>query len=138
MIWLGQTCTVCGEPAVVSRKYDSMCQFCWDCLRHELMIRLNAIRDFGQYHMDNRGPNFFAVFWTGDHTLGWGLYVPTSPMEAMNEGLRTAVRNGWHLLRIDIQKTLTDIYVSDDYAKYMNHRLAPLPYDVAKYGEVAL
>jgi hypothetical protein len=132
-------CTVCGVPAVISRKYSDMCQFCWDCLRHELMIRLNAIRDFGAYHKDNRGPNFFAIYWTGKWTLGYGLYVPTSPREAMNEALRTAVRNGWHLLRVDTQKTLTDIFVSEDYTKYMTYsQLAPLPYDATQFGELSV
>ena len=110
------------------------------------MIRLNAIKEHGQYHKDNRGPNFFAIFWTGEYTFGCGLYVSTSPREAMNEALRTAVRNNWNLLRLDVQggadhrlygPTCTDIYVSEEYTKYMPYSdKGFLSYDAGRYGEI--
>src|ERR1017187_2199855 len=128
------TCTVCGEPAVISRRYSDMCQSCWDSLCHEHMIMVNSVRDFGPHHKDNHGPNFFAVYYTGEHTLGCGIYVPREPREAMAEARRTATRNGWRLLRVDNQKTLIDIFVSEEYSKYMKHKLKPLPFDEVKYA----
>jgi hypothetical protein len=77
------SCTVCGcATAVIFRKHSDYCQFCWDSLQHELMIRRRAIRDFGEYHKDNRGPRFNAVFYTGEYTLSYGLYLPRTDEEA--------------------------------------------------------
>jgi hypothetical protein len=144
--WVVGDCTVCGAPAVVRRRYSDMCRFHHDCLQHELMICLRAIKQFGEHHKDNRGPNFFAIFWTGEYTLGYGPYVSVSPREAMNEALRTAVRNNWRLLRLDVQgganhrlygQTCTDIFVSEDYTKYMQYASKEfLPYDAGEYGEI--
>lgn len=131
-------CTFCGEAGTIQGRYSDACQFCWDCLHHELKLTLDAIRDFGQYHHGNRGPRFYAIYWTGTVTLGYGLYLPHFPHEAMGEALRTGARNNWRLLRVDIQKTLTDIYISEDYSKYMVYsHLKPLLYDVEKYGRIA-
>ena len=128
------TCTVCGEPAVVSHRYEDLCQFCWDCLQHELMIVVNSVRDFGPHHKDNHGSNFFAVFYTGEHTLGYPLRLPREPKDAMTEALRIATRNGWRLLRVDNQGTLIDIFVSEEYGRYFHHALKPLPFDEVKYA----
>lgn len=50
--------------------------------------------------------------------LGYGLHLPSTSRQAMDEARRTAERNDWKLLRVDFQRTLTDIFVSDDYGKY--------------------
>jgi hypothetical protein len=121
-------CVACGEPAIIKRSVSDMCQFCWDCLSHELKIRLDAIRDFGQYHHGNCGPNFFCVYYTGEYTLGRGLYLPRTAEEAMGEAHRIGVRNNWLLLQVNKQKTLKDIFVSPHYTKYMGGTLQPLPY----------
>lgn len=132
------TCVSCGEvPAVVARSHYELCQFCYDCLRHELKTRFDAIRDFGEHHHGNCGPHFLGIFWTGETTLGCGLYLSRTPRQAMAEGLRTAAHNSWTLLRLDIQKTLTDIYVAPEYSKYMTYsRKDPMPYDEVRYGIV--
>jgi hypothetical protein len=123
-------CVACEESSVIDKKYENFCRFHWDCLQHELMIRLRAVAEFGQYHKDNRGPNFLAIYYTGENTLGFGLYLPRTPLQAMSYAFRIAQRNSWLLLRVDIQKTLTDIYVSEDYQKYMPYsKLKPMPYD---------
>lgn len=139
-------CTVCGDPAVVvQKKYEDMCQPCWDSLRHELKIRLDAIREFGQYHHGNCGPTFGCTFYTGETTLGYGLYVSRTPQQAMTEACRAATRNNWKLLRLDIQgganrlygQSCTNIFVSDEFGKYMKYSdLGPLSYDMARYGEL--
>lgn len=112
-------CTVCGDGlAVIVHRNSDMCQFCWDYLSRLLNKRSEAIRMFGQYHRENRGPRHLAIFWTGEHTLGYGLYVPETPEAAMKEARQTATRNNWKLLRVDIQETLADIFVSDEYGEY--------------------
>lgn len=113
-------CTACGcQGAVKSRKHDDWCQFCWDCLQHELRIVLDSIRDLGQYNKFNRGPGYFAIYYTGDHTLGLGFWLATTPAEAMATARRMEQRNNWKLLRVDVQRTLKDIFVSPEYGKYM-------------------
>jgi hypothetical protein len=140
------SCDSCGEPSVVNFSHHVFCQFCWDYLRHELKIRLDGIRDFGQYHHSNCGPNFGMTYWTGSTTLGDFTYVSRTPQEAMNEALRVAVRKGWTLLRLDVQggserrlgmRSCTNIYVSEDFKKYMEYsKRNPLPYDVTRYGRL--
>jgi hypothetical protein len=150
-------CCVCGELAQVRSRYEDMCQFHWDCLKHELKIRLDAIRDFGPYNKDNgptygltvygychgdrdKGPKYAEAGYT---TLGLGLYVSRTPQEAMTEALRMSRRNGWTLLRLDTQNTAprrygqscTDIFVSPLFATYMKYSdLRPLDYDAARFG----
>lgn len=155
-----KTCCVCGDRAVVTRLYEDMCQFHWDCQWHELKIILDAIRDFGPYGRET-GPQFGCTFYgwlhgdpekrpkyakAGYSTLGYGLHVSMYPNEAMNEALRIAKRNNWILLRLDVQagashrlrlRTCTDIFVSEKFQKYMNYsEKISLPYDAAKYGEL--
>jgi hypothetical protein len=99
---------------------------------------LDAVRDHGVYHRDYRGPNFLATYATGpkpENSLGYGLFLSRTPREAMSEALRIARRNDWTLLRLDIQKTLTDIYVSPNFTKYFVHsKLDPLPYNAKQHG----
>jgi hypothetical protein len=125
-------CTNCGDlDVVIIRSCSELCQFCLDCLRHELKISTDAVRDFGSY----AGPKFFAIYYTGEHTLGYPLYLPRTPQEAMRSAIWLAMHNGWKLIRLDVQKTLTDIFVSSDYHEYMEFsRKQALPYDVTKYG----
>lgn len=136
------TCTGCGEaPGVVPRRHVELCQFCYDCLRHELKIRLDAIRDHGIYDKDNRPPNFGVTYATGPRQkdcLRYGLYLSRTPRQAMEEALRIAQRNTWLLLYLDIQKTLTRIFVSPYSTQYLIHsKLAPLPYDEDRYGALS-
>lgn len=112
-------CTTCGEPATHSRHYEDFCQFHWDCLKHELQIRLDCIRDFGPYGKDN-GPTYGATFYGWTHgnpergmkpkfsTIGMGLYISRTPQEAMVEALRMAKRNNHRLLRLDTQNTVPE------------------------------
>jgi hypothetical protein len=127
------------------------------------MIILSAIRDFGQYHKDNCGPNFGCTFYgwlkgdkehgpqyagPGYSTLGYGLYLSQTPKEAMEAALRIAIRNNWSLLRLDVQGgadhrqygySCTDIFVSENYSKYMTYsRKPPLPYDEVRFGKVTV
>lgn len=157
------TCCVCGVPAVVSKRYEDYCQFHLDCLRHELKIRWDAIKAFGQYHHGNCGPNFGVTFYgylhsekehgpqytgAGYWTHGYGLYCSNFPHEAMTEALRLAKRNDWKLLRLDVQggaerrlglRTCTNIYISEEYQKYMEYSdLQPLPYDSERFGDINL
>jgi len=147
-------CTACGEPAVISKRYEDMCQFHWDCTRHEVKIRLDAIRDFGQYHHGNCGPNFGVTYYgymqgsqyamAGYSTLSYGLLASNYPREAMDEARRIAARNGWKLLKLDVQggverrlglRTCANLYVSEEYQTYMKYSdLKPLAYDEGKYG----
>jgi hypothetical protein len=145
------TCCVCGEPAVVSRMYEDMCQFHWDCLRHELKIRLDGIRDFGEGHY--YGPQFGCTFYGRTQggkstTLGLCLYVSYSPKEAMQEALRIARRNNWKLLRLDVQGgaekrlglwSCTNLFVSPEFQTYMEYSdLGAMCYDEAKWGRIEL
>lgn len=135
-------CVSCEEPAVVQKLYHVFCQFCWDCLWHEIRIRRDAFRDFGQYY----GGNFGVTYYTGEHTLGEVLYLARTPKEAMVEALKTAAMNNWILLRLDVQgaserrlgmRSCTDIFVSSKFRKYMEYSdLAALPYDEEKYGRL--
>ncbi len=154
-------CMTCGEPAVHSRRYEDFCQFHWDCLCHELKIRLDAIRDFGPYNKDN-GPTYGMTFFGYCHgdtnrndkggmsTIGMGLYVSRTPQEAMIEALRMAVRNNMRLLRLDTQNTVpsipglwragyscVDIFRDPLYDKYMHYTdKGPLPFDEKKFGPI--
>lgn len=129
-------CTGCGDAeAVIQRRYTSLCQFCFDRLRHELMIRTRAIREHGRYARDNRTGNFGVTFARADgRTLSMCLYISTTPAEAYAEARRIAALEGMRLLRIDIQRSLTDIYRSPDYGKYLQTGEPPLEYDEGRYG----
>ena len=154
-------CAVCGESAVVRRRYEDLCRFHYDCLYHEIEIILDAIRDFGPYGRET-GPTYGLIFYgymkgdrdkgpqyaaAGYSTLGWGLHLARTPQEAMTEAMRIAKRNNWKLLRLDVQagaarltgmQICTNLFVSEEYAKYMKYSdLGPLPYDAAKYGAIS-
>lgn len=157
-------CMTCGEPAIHSRLYEDFCQFHWDCLRHELMIRMDTIRDFGPYGKSN-GPTYGLTFYGLTHgnpargmkpkmsTIGMGLYVSRTPQEAMTEALRMAVRNNMRLLRLDTQNTVpsfsgrwregyscVDLYRDRLYGTYMgyNHldKDGPLMFDERAFGPI--
>ena len=157
------TCYVCGDPATVVKRYEDFCQFHWDCLQHERMIVLRAIAQFGQYCRDNRGPRFGTTYYgylhsekehgpqytgAGNTTHGGGLLLAYTPKEAMEQSLRLCKRNGWILLRLDVQgaadhrlygPTCTNLFVSPDYTKYMEYTdTPPLPYDAARFGELTV
>lgn len=159
----GAVCTVCGELAIVRSKYEDMCRFHWDCLTHELRIRLDTIRDFGPYGKDN-GPTYGLTFYgycrgdenkapkytkAGLSTIGMGLYVSRTPQEAMIEALRMAVRNNMRLLRLDTQNTVpslpglwrrgrscVDIFRDPLYDKYMNTDIGSLSFDQKRFGSI--
>jgi hypothetical protein len=156
------TCCVCGQTAVVFHRHEDFCQFHWDCLRHELKIILDAIRDYGQY-VKETGPQFGVTYYgyipgdpenrpkyakAGVTTLGYGLYVSKYPKEAMEEAMRIAARNNWKLLRLDVQggasnrlglQTCTNIFVSPDFQKYMEYSdLGAMCYDERKWGRIVL
>lgn len=119
-------CTGCGNAtATIEKLYCELCPSCWDVL----------VRELQACRVNHQGPRFLAIFYTGESTLGYGLYISETPRGAMNESRRLAERNGWQLLRVDIQNTMTDIYVSQDHTRYMPHSIKnPLSYDETKYG----
>jgi hypothetical protein len=136
----GRFCTGCGKPeVVVNRVREDFCQKCHDLLLSRLRARKEVIEKFGPYHKDNRGPNFLAIFLTGDTTLGFPILIADTPADAMAYALRVAERNAWKLLRLDIQATLTDIFRSDDYKNHFRtdrNKSSPLPFDERLYGPI--
>lgn len=152
----GAICTVCGDPATIRSRFEDMCRFHWDCLNHELQIRLDTIRDFGPHGRDN-GPTYGLTFFgpcnedkAGMTTIGMGLYVSRTPQEAMVEALRMAVRNNMRLLRLDTQNTVpswpgrwrqgyscVDLYRDRLYSKYMAYSdKGPLTFDERTFGPI--
>lgn len=133
-------CTGCGKnEGTVERLSADLCQPCYDVLQQEHAERKQT------------GPRFFASYtsraWSwlewllgvrqGQYTVGIGLYISQTPAEAMAEAQRMAKRNGWILLRLDIQRTLTDIYRHKDFHRFhYGCKPEPVPFDTAKYGEI--
>jgi len=120
-------CTGCGKQgASISRRIADLCSECQTILQGELEARKHI------------GPRFFASYWTGKNTLGHGLYISKTPAEAMSESQRVALHNGWELLRLDIQRTLEDIYVHRNFQKYFpGSKKSSLEYDENKYEPVS-
>ena len=131
-------CTGCGSTkAEVNRRVADLCQDCYATLRAELNQRRDVIEKYGPYHRDNKGPRFLATFYGQMSTFGVGLYVSKTAAEAMAEATRIAMRNGWRLLRLDIQETLTDIYCAQDFGRYFpGATRKPLAFDQEKYGPI--
>ncbi len=138
----GKFCSACGSSAVVEhRVYEDFCEKCW--------ARLVSVFNERKAHiaaeiLDPRikrewfGSKFLVTYFTGATTLGFSLIVIDTPAEAMAYALRVAERNGWKLLRVDIQETLTDIFRAEDYQKYFpsTREKEALDYDAERYGAI--
>jgi len=134
---LHRYCTGCGIDDVVTARNSGhrLCQFCWDCLQHELKLRVGCV-EVGGPHQSGSGPRYLASFYNGKYTYGVGLYLAHTPAEAMAEAWRSANQNNWRLLRVDIQSSLTDIYRAHDFHCYFpgSTKLTDVPYDAERYG----
>lgn len=125
-------CTGCGKPnTTVKRLHCELCVRCYNILQVELQVSL-----------DHRiGPRYLATYGRGEGagngSIGCGIYIATTPAEAMAEAKRTACRNDWLVLRVDIQRTLTDIFVHPAWNRFFtNCPKEALPFDTARYGEI--
>lgn len=132
-------CTGCGKnEGTVENMTCDLCLDCYAILRMEL----------DSSKLKGTGPRFFASFLQGKFdwfdrligrrptTIGCGLYISKTPAQAMGEAQRIAARNGWTLLRLDIQRTLTDIYVHKLFPEFhYGSKATPVPFDVEKYGQ---
>jgi hypothetical protein len=123
-----QICTGCGErPGDYDFKFTELCGICARILTKELELRFR------------QGPRFGSTYGRlkdgKDSSIGVGLYISKTPIEAMAEATRIAEHNGWSLLRLDIQSSLIDIYVSSDYNKYFPwaRKMTALPFN-AEYA----